>query len=112
MPKRIAIRRVESPEIQGEDSWVDLSCATLGEVLEARRRKDERKEKDEEENVFERNLAYLQKHVIAWNWADTNGTPLPQPSADLDVLLGLTLPEHTFLLDALFETKSEDEEKN
>lgn len=108
MPKRKAVHRVDSTAVQGEDSWVEVSSATLGEVLGARKAKED----GIEENVWERNLAYLKRHILSWNWVDVDGSPLPQPGTDPDVLLGLTLPEHSFLLDALFDEKSEEDEKN
>jgi hypothetical protein len=51
----------------------------------------------------------LKEHVIAWNWVDTKGEPLPQPPEGLAKLI---TPERWFLIGKLFNPDTEEEKKN
>lgn len=84
MPERKATYKVESASVQGEDSWVELSYMTWGEVQAAM--KGDLKSDD-----------ILKEHVLAWNWVDGEGKPL---DISVDVLFE---PERRFLLDRLFD---------
>ncbi len=43
----------------------------------------------------------LTRRLVAWNWCDETGAPLPQPADDPTALDNLTEGERRFLLDAL-----------
>lgn len=63
---------------------------------------------------LEADQAILRRRVVAWNWCDEEGVPLPQPAECPEVLDGLTAGERRFLLGALrdLERRQEDELKN
>lgn len=79
MPQRV--QRFASPDVQGEDSWVELRPPTRGEVRQL------------DANVTWRDL--VQRHLIRWNWVDFDGQPMPLPGEDWD---RLTLAESDFLV--------------
>ena len=54
----------------------------------------------------------LSKRIIAWNWTDMMGQPLPQPYGQPNVLARLTTDELVWLLQTATRTESEDERKN
>jgi len=84
--------RPDSTEVQGEDSWVELSYIT----------------RDEADASFKSEAALdkvLKEHVIAWNWKDSEGKPFGDPK---DNLRKLFIPERHFLIEKLFHP---DEEK-
>jgi len=92
MPKRKTTYKVDSSQVQGDGSWVELSYITYGEF----------------QTVLKDVSAYddlLRTHVLDWNWADGEGNPMPAPQACMDSLFA---HEREFLLDALYNpTKGE-----
>ena len=97
MPKRIEVYRVDSTEVQGKDSWVELRCLTWAEVQTSLKTKGEN---DEE---------LLKTHVLAWNWVDSKGKPLGDPRDSIGKLL---LHERWFIIDKLFKPRDKDTIKN
>lgn len=81
--------RVPSDEVMGEGSWVDLSYLTNDEVdvaLKARLTDNE----------------LMEKHVLGWNWVDSEGKPMENPQEHPEALGKLFSPERTFLVSNLF----------
>lgn len=98
MPKRITTYRVDSAEVQGEGSWVEMSYITYGERLKALKGGSK---------TFANDI--LNEHILAWNWVDSDGKPFGDPQ---DCLVDLFPPEREFLIGKLFNPKSEAAEKN
>ena len=96
MPKRQTTYRVDSTEVQGEGSWVELLYLTHGEAQASIKGELEDK-------------ALLKKHVVAWNWVDSEGEPFGEPR---DHLFDLFIQERWFLLDKLFNPMEVDILKN
>lgn len=124
MPRRKRTIKVDSSQVQGKDSWAEVSKMTMGEIKVLRKQsQQERKARksqlaklakrnpdwafeDMQELVgddtsFEVGADLIIDHVIAWNWADENGEPLPQPQDDRAVFDDLTDDEFGFLADAV-----------
>lgn len=87
MPKRKTTYRVDSTEVQGEGSWIELTYLTHGEVQASLKAKGG----DDQE--------LLQRHIVAWNWVDSEGKPLGDPKDHTDDML---VSERGFVLGALF----------
>ena len=85
MAKRIAYRRFETPDLQGEDSYVLLSGLKLGE-----RREYIKASKVKDFDMIEAGSALFVKHIVGWNWVDDDNNPLPLPSDDPEVINDLT----------------------
>lgn len=87
--------RVESPTIQGEDSYVVFRALTVEEA------RAYRKTTGSDDDVFEIGLDALRTHIVEWNWVDDAGNPLPQPREDPGVIDRLTVEETNFLAQTL-----------
>ncbi len=105
MPQRKSVRRYESPDVQGDDSWIEISRLTVGEA----RVINEHRDKDDLD-AFEAVLPIYQKHIVGWNWVDDDGEPLPLPKDDPDVVDQLTDLEFEFVANCL--SGDRDEQKN
>lgn len=86
-------RRVDSAEVQGPGSYVTFGQILWGAAQDLQRRRDA----DEIGPTEHQNL-YVGLHVADWNWTDAEGTPLPLPSTDPDVLRRLTQDEAVWLI--------------
>lgn len=107
MPQRKAIRRVATPEVQGEDSWVEVRRLQVGEWLALQTNGAEMTQAAS----TRQGLDVLASHVVGWNWVDDDGKPLPQLTADPTVLEKLT-DEETLCLMRLLQGPSEAQLKN
>jgi hypothetical protein len=96
MPQRKSIRRFPSIEVQGEDSWVEVSRLTVGEA----RIINEQQGKDNLDS-FEAVLPLYQKHIIDWNWVDDDGKQLSLPKDEPGVVDQLTDQEFAFIANCL-----------
>jgi hypothetical protein len=105
MPQRKNVRRIPSPGVQGDDSWIEVSRLTVGEARDA-----DRFRTDGEGDSFHAVLELYQKHVVGWNWVDDDGEPLPLPGDDPGVVEALTDLEFSFVGDCL--AGNEVEQKN
>ena len=108
MPRQKRIIEVDSSRVQGEGSWVRLSKLTWGEIKTMRARSVDAE--DDADLQFEIGEATITKHVVAWNWADEDGHPLPQPQDDPEVFDTLTDDEFGFLAESI--SGSEESRKN
>ena len=121
MPKRVTTRRIETPELQGEESYIEVKLISFGmsrqirvfEMLgNARVRNDLKPDEigklvDQESKLTE-NVIF--DHLLGWNWVNDNGEPLPLPktSGDLDKL---TLDEIFFILNCIKGTPEKKDTK-
>lgn len=89
MPKRNLIERVPTLEAQGEDSWIEISRPLWGEIR-VMRQDSQHKDFDN----IQASIELINKHLIAWNWVDEHGEPLPQPKdleAPTDIMTDIEL---------------------
>lgn len=96
MAERLNTFTVPSPEVQGEGSSVTfrrLTYAGLRTLQTWPRGTDVDPIQDEA-----RGRAFMAERVVKWDWVDEDGTPLPLPKTDPDVLDRLTGPERDFLM--------------
>lgn len=96
MAKRITSRRFETPNLQGEDSYIELSGLKIGE-----RREYFAASKAEDFNMLEVGVDLFVKHIKGWNWVDDDGKPLPLPADDPSVIDDLTDIESEGIADFL-----------
>ena len=103
MPQRVhkMVERHPSDEVQGDDSWVEISRPTEADIR--KQRKASVGGKDSVDIGFD----ILREHVIAWNWVDDDGLPFPQPSDDPTVISRLSDYELNFLLKFFHEPSAE-----
>ena len=136
MPQRVSSRREDCDEIQGEGSWVEITGLKVKEMKEQREQAEENRraltaynkrvkahqKKQAEDptlddlptfestvNPLDYGLEKLRLHVIAWNWVDDDGNPLPDPKENPEVFDELTDDEVTFLINKMMGV---DESKN
>jgi len=130
MPKRRTIIKVACDEVQGEDSWVELRVFTYMEMRErwafldranppgkekAEGKRADLIEAEEDEDglpdLTGEEMEQMAKenfdHVLAWNWVDDDGDPLPQPQERPGVLELLNAAETRFLGRALSRSRSD-----
>lgn len=114
MSERMNVLTVASDEVQGPGSWVKLRKILYGRQLEAQKMITQLSggtmPKDLSEmrvtmDFLDRNDAYtrqlLAECVVAWNWVDDAGAPLPAPAESESVIDQLTDDEIKFLVRAL-----------
>ena len=114
MPKRQTVKRHETEEIQGEDSYVVVTGIKVRDIRRLRKmvrneglqeRNEEHREKGESEeeptDQFEESLKLIAKHVTKWNWVDDDEEPLPVPAENPEVMDELTNEEAVFLTELM-----------
>lgn len=128
MPERTSGRKVLTP-IQGEDAWVIIRAATVGEILQVQQATEIREgfwykigvllgkvlkqNKQPTRSDTTREFAYrIIGHINEWNWVDEHGEPLPQPADDPHVVEQLTEAELAALVDAVYRRAESEEQKN
>lgn len=127
MPERKVSRKVETPEIQGEDSYIILRPMTVGEVLSLQRDAEQsakkrrglrglwarlRKKKMTQADIYESFVKRVLSFVADWNWVDEHGQPLPKPRSSPDVAALLTNFEIAGLTGIIYGTNESEEAKN
>lgn len=97
MPKRQSTQRVMSPEMQGDDSWIEITAPTMEQMKGYRKqlrplqerleqlKKEGKTESSVEvqeinEAIGEAGKILVSQYVKSWNWVDDDDVPLPQPS--------------------------------
>lgn len=115
-PTRQNVRKWDSPDVQGEDSWVIIRKMEAHEYRSAMSRitRAERL-KDRDATAYQQfvddtgatpgeieSQSVLAQAIVKWNWVDTDGTPLPQPKEDPGVIARLTGDELSFLNRCLY----------
>lgn len=106
MPQRQCVRRLETPEVQGGDSYVVVSMVTYGDSVER-----DAAVKAGTLNADEYFRERLAKYVLDWNWVDNDGEPLPKPRNNPDVFKLLAEEEMDLLANAI-RGRTEAERKN
>jgi len=92
--------RVETPEAQGDDSWIVIRKPMGVEPLEFRRLNNI----DDQAPSRENSRAMLQLMVSLiedWNWVDEDGQPLPLPESDPEIADRLNSEELTAITHAV-----------
>ncbi len=97
MAQRQAIYTIKSDAVQGEGSYVKMRAILYGEAKRLRRDI----EGMDDDAKMAANEALLISHVVAWDWVDDEGQPLPIPKDDPAVLDRLTAQELAFLGEAI-----------
>lgn len=107
MPQRVhkMVERLPSDPVQGDDSWVEMRRPAEDDIRKYRIARTGGQ--SNEDLGFEA----LRDLVIAWNWVDDKGQPLPQPTDDPTVFKRLTDYELVFLLEFV-QGPSEETLKN
>lgn len=114
MPKRQNNQRIISTEMQGDDSWIEISSPTMGEMKDYRQKVHRLQERIEQlrqegeketspriqainDEIGEAGKVLIAKYVKAWNWVGNDDEPLPQPFEPLAVDL-ITLREVRWIM--------------
>lgn len=86
-------RKVDSAEVQGDDSYVLLRAMTYGDskAYFSRMTSDDKSEQYQVGNEL------LIKMIQEWNWVDDEGVLLPLPKDDPTVLDNMPVEEIVFL---------------
>lgn len=108
---RLVARRVSSEELetQGEGSWVEfrrrMKAKHLGVIAQMAALKDISFKENPSEvlDVVGRLGGMLSPFVVAWNWVDEDGEPLPQPKMNEDVFGELDMSELMWLVEQMGE---------
>lgn len=114
MPARKRTHRIPSPDIQGDDSWVELNLVSVAEAeeLQAAYRKlqeiedesddddddDEASDIDRVKEIINDAHSLLSKYVLNWNWVDDDGEPLDAPHNNAQVIKKLLPNELQFIM--------------
>ena len=127
MPKRKSVRKIPSPEIQGDDSFVVIKPMTYGEQKTFRIRmrelekigdvgddadaetREAAEQKVEDAKELE-GCKMMADWVTDWNWVGDDGEPLPKPEGKPEVIDSLLTHEVLFLISTL--SGDEEELKN
>ena len=87
-------RKVESDEVQGKGSWVKLKAPTLEDI-----RTQTFPGEGDNSAALDFGANIVSRLVVAWNWVDDEGEPLPKPTPE--IVNGLPYAEIEFLMNAL-----------
>jgi hypothetical protein len=98
MPKKPA-RRVDSRNVQGEDTWVELWPTPYGMISKANKVRSN----DDPDAIDNWTRQVIIDCVAGWNWTDRDDKPLPLPSTDPSVIDILDLDEVNFLVQKIAE---------
>jgi hypothetical protein len=96
MPRRRNFIRAETPDVQGEDSYIVVTLPTTKDLKEL-----VSLESDDNVRAFESGADLIRKHVREWNWVNDDGEPLPLPKENPDVIDDLTAQEFRTVLDVM-----------
>jgi hypothetical protein len=124
MPERVVARKVETPDVQGEGSWILLRPMTVGEILALQREANKKPDllarikavtkrlfriRDGQPIVYESFARRMIGLVAGWNWVDEYGEPLPDPRQYPDVVLKLTDSELLAIANIVYGKDNSDE---
>jgi len=104
MPERKhkLLRRVDSAEVQGDDSWVLVKTPTMDDV-----RAGDMPAEGDQQAAIDYGRTVLGNLVKDWNWVDDDGNPLPKPTPE--IVQGLPIQEVMFLMAAVGLDKLADQ---
>lgn len=126
MPKRQSSRVIETPEMQGDDSYVQVRPPTLKQAKVLRKEMqgvqqqidavqkaggDLVKENELEDELNVIGMRSFSKFFIAWNWVDDDEKPLDQPEDNPDVFDELTSTEIKYLSRIMQDLMGSEDEK-
>lgn len=122
MPKRQNVRRIDSLEVQGDDSWVEIVSPKIEEVkaqqasmqpirdelatIELELKKEGLTQAEINSNpryaavnqrLSDEGTKLMAAYVKDWNWVDDDGEPLPKPAGNEKAFGQLTVGELTWL---------------
>lgn len=125
MPERKVSQKVETPDIQGDDSYIVLRPMTVGEVLSLQRDAEQtarkrrglrgllaRRKKLSQADIYQSFVRRVLSYVADWNWVDDHGQPLPKPRDNPNVAALLTNLELEGLIGIIYGTKETEDTKN
>jgi hypothetical protein len=95
MPRRQNRRKVLTPEVQGDDSYVVVTLPHVQEIQTIMEQKDDNLES------FKVGSQIIADHVMEWNWVDDDGEPLACPKGEPDAVGCLTTDEYRRLIEIL-----------
>ena len=90
--------KLKTPDIQGEDSWVEVIPFVVEERFSLPKAFDRRE--------------MLKQRVTGWNWVDEKGKALAQPGDEPDIFNRLTTFELSALSDVVLGFPGLDDLKN
>jgi len=101
MPERLNTKRVATDSVQGAESYVTLRRATSDESRELYKAIRKTDTPESEEAAYQAQVAFVQKHIVGWNWVWEDGLPMPSPKDDPTVIGKLSDQELKAIVDAL-----------
>lgn len=116
MPKRKSFRRVATPEVQGDDSWVEVFKIKASTGFELQAMSGQLNDPDAataDPDLAKRMAMTAVQHVRTWNWVDDDDEPLPQPQELLkrkdEILEVLTMDELRVIISAFVGGEETDQ---
>jgi len=99
MPQRKANVKIPTPEVQGDDSWVVLRPAKLGQIqaLMSMSNASLTTDLEAQKAVLDNIAALIDELLLDWNWVDENGDPLQTPQQGASSAALLTMDEIIYL---------------
>jgi len=129
MAKRKNTTRVNTNDLQGPGSYIEIRRPTVGELREFRvelwpileRYMPDGKlpdsatsiamSTDDETAVDEATRRFWSEHIVSWDWVDDHGEPLPSPNGNVEVFSQLTDAEFAFVRKQFEPALNKDEKK-
>ena len=90
MPERKGTRRIDSNEVQGADSWIEIRPLRVAEL---RALFTSTQDVSDTLSTLDITAAQFAEVVSEWNWVDEDGQALPQPHHNPAVFDQLTNEE-------------------
>ncbi len=105
MPERQNVRTIETPQLQGDDSWIKIKAMSVAQYNCRAAINRSLNTMDATAEDYEDRVAALDREsnqlmaecVVDWNWVDDDGNPLPKPHNNPDAIRKLTMPELMFI---------------
>ena len=91
------VYKAETTDIQGKDSYVEFKSPKVGQIRVI--------QSAETGRDYDLLLDMLRSNIIAWNWSDEDGEPLPLPQDGVDEL---TADEVVYLVQLLVSARAAD----
>lgn len=96
-----------------EGEWVEMICIqSIREQIQLINLRDSAGSDQIASHALKGICEELAKRVIAWNWTDIMGNPLPQPYGQPDIIEGLTSDEIIWLFTQFSDGETTGERKN
>ena len=95
MPSRQNRRKVLTPEVQGDDSYVVVTLPHVQEIQAIMEQEGDNR------RSFKVGSQIIADHVVEWNWVDDDGKPLACPKGEPKAVGHLTTYEYRRLIEIL-----------